>query len=695
MMGMRKEIGNMGNQKQRSKRQGWQRCVSALLALVMGVTMLVSQPVSTLAATDDGQPWVDHSIQDNVKGAQESALTDDFYWAVNRDWLSTAKIKPGESYTSEFSVVSEEVKKDAQNLLTDASLKGHDAQLIQTLYQDFMDWDARNQAGMKPLRATVKAINQISSMKELSDFICSSKDTPALISIQSGVSLKDSDWYVTCLDDEGFLLADAAEYANRTEVGDLYYKAMKKRAVTLLKRLGYSAKEAQQMFDRVIAFEGKLAKAAYTSEDLMDPGYVQRSCNEMNDRQVIRLTKNFPMKAYIKGMGYGKSKTFNISNPGYIKNADRLYTKKNLNSIKEYMLIRYLLGNIESLDKKAYDVAIETGNMITGSDGKKSYKEYGYLTVADILPDALQRVYLEQHNAVEKQKKILDLCEKIAGEYRRMLEENTWLSEATTAKAVEKLDALKINAVIPDALEDYSSLKLKGRSLYEDSERITDYYYEQDIARINQKVNKDIWDMNTLETNAFYDPRNNSINILLGILGGEFYQDDMSEEELYSGIGMIIGHEISHAFDPTGSQFDAKGNYANWWTDEDRAAFDARAQKLIDYFNNITAFDGKKVSGKNIQGEAIADLTSLQCMLRLAKEKKDFDYDQFFRHYASIWRYYSTVQDENYSMKQDPHPLAYLRVNAMVQQFEEFYQTYHVTSADRMYLAPEKRLAVW
>ena len=685
----------MGNQKQRSKRHCWQRCVSALLALVMVATMFVSQPVSTLAATDDGQPWVDHSIQENVKGAQESAPTDDFYWAVNRDWLSTAKIKPGESYTREFSVVSEEAKKDAQNLLTDASLKGHDAQLIQTLYQDFMDWDARNKAGMKPLRATVKAINQISSMKELSDFICSSKDTPALISIESGVSLKDSDWYVTCLDDEGFLLDDAAEYANRTELGDLYYKAMKKRAVTLLKRLGYSAKEARQMFDRVIAFEGKLAKAAYTSEDLMDPGYAKRSCNEMNDRQVIRLTKNFPMKAYIKGMGYGKSKTFNISNPGYIKKADSLYTKKNLNNIKEYMLIRYLLENIESLDKKAYDVAIETGNMLTGADGKKSYKEYGYLTVADILPDALQRVYLEQHNAVEKQKKILDLCEKIAGEYRRMLEENTWLSEATKAKAVEKLDALKLNAVIPDDLEDYSSLKLKGRSLYEDYERIADYYYEQDIARINQKVNKDIWDVNTLEANAFYDPQSNSINILLGMLGGEFYQDDMSEEELYSGIGMIIGHEISHAFDPTHSQFDAKGNYANWWTDEDRAAFDARAQKLIDYFNSITAFDGKKVSGKNVQGEAIADLTSLQCMLRLAKEKKDFDYDQFFRHYASIWRNYTTVQYESYRMKQDPHPLAYLRVNAMVQQFEEFYQTYHVTSGDQMYLAPEKRLAVW
>lgn len=685
----------MGGQKQILKKRSWQSCVSALLALVMVVTALVSQPVSTLAATDDGQPWVDHSIQENVKGAPERAPTDDFYWAVNRDWLINAKIKSGESYTSEFSVVSKEVKKDAQKLLTDVSLKGHDAELIQTLYQDFMDWDARNKAGVKPLRATVKAINQISSMRELSDFICSSKDTLALISIGNGVSIKDSDRYVTCLDDEGFLLDDAAEYADRTEVGDLYYKAMKKRAVTLLKRLGYPAKEARQMFDRVIAFEGKLAKAAYTSADLMDPGYAQRSCNEMSYRQTVKLTKNFPMEAYIKGRGYGSSKTFNIYNPAYIKNVDRLYTKKNLDNIKEYMLVGYVLDNIEFLDKKAFDVAIETGNMITGADGKKAYREYGYQTVANALPDALQRVYLEQNNAVEKQKKITDLCEKIAGEYRQMLEENTWLSEATKAKAVEKLDALKLNAVIPDDLEDYSGLKLKGRSLYEDYGRIINYYNEQDIARINQKVNKDAWDTSTLETNAFYDAMNNSINILLGILGGEFYRDDMTDEELYSGIGMIIGHEISHAFDPTGSQFDANGNYVDWWTDEDRAAFDARARKLIDYFNGITVYDGKKVSGKNVQGEAVADLTSMQCMLRIAKDQKDFDYDQFFRHYAAIWRCYATVQYENYRLKQNPHPLAYLRVNAMVQQFEEFYQTYNVKSDDNMYLAPEKRLAVW
>lgn len=685
----------MAHQNQTSKKRGWQRRVSALLAFVIVATTMLARPLPALAATNDGQPWVDYSIQDNVKDAAAGAITDDFYWAVNREWLNHATIKPGDSSTNEFSAVSEGVDERVQKLLTDASLKGHDVELIQTLYQDFMDWDTRNKAGMKPLRATVKAISRISSMEELSDFICRSKETPALISIGNTVSVKDADRYVTGLDDEGFLLEDAAEYTNRTELGDLYYKAMKKRAVTLLKRLGYSAKEARQMFDRVIAFEGKLAKAAYTSADMMDPAYAQRSCNEMNYGQVIKLTKNFPMKAYIKGMGYGKSKKFNISNPAYIKKVDSLYTKKNLNSIKEYMLVGYILENIEFLDKKAFDVAIETDNMITGATGRKAYQEYGYQTVAYALPDALQRLYLEQNNAVEKQKKIIDLCEKIAREYRRMLEENTWLSKATKAKAIEKLDAMKLNAVIPEQLKDYAGLELKGKSLFEDYKRIIRYYNECDIALINQKVNKDAWYTSTLETNAFYDAGNNSINILLGILGGEFYRDDMSEEELYSGIGMVIGHEISHAFDPTGSQFDAKGNYANWWTDEDRAAFDARARKLIDYFNRITAFDGKKVSGKNVQGEAIADLTSLQCMLRLAKEKKDFDYDQFFRHYASIWRSYTTAQYENYRLKQDEHPLAYLRVNAMVQQFEEFYQTYNVKSDARMYLAPEKRLSIW
>ena len=314
----------MAHQNQTSKKRGWQRRVSALLAFVIVATTMLARPLPALAATNDGQPWVDYSIQDNVKDAAAGAITDDFYWAVNREWLNHATIKPGDSSTNEFSAVSEGVDERVQKLLTDASLKGHDAELIQTLYQDFMDWDTRNKAGMKPLRATVKAISRISSMEELSDFICRSKETPALISIGNTVSVKDADRYVTGLDDEGFLLEDAAEYTNRTELGDLYYKAMKKRAVTLLKRLGYSAKEARQMFDRVIAFEGKLAKAAYTSADMMDPAYAQRSCNEMNYGQVIRLTKNFPMKAYIKGMGYGKSKKFNISNPAYIKKVDSL-----------------------------------------------------------------------------------------------------------------------------------------------------------------------------------------------------------------------------------------------------------------------------------------------------------------------------------------------------------------------------------
>ena len=134
----------MDNQNQTSKKRGWQRLVSALLAFVIVATTMVGQPFYALAATNDGQPWVDYSIQDNVEGAAEGALTDDFYWAVNREWLNNATIKPGDSYTNEFSTVSEEVDDSVQKLLTDASLKGHDAQLSQTLYQDFMDWDTRN-----------------------------------------------------------------------------------------------------------------------------------------------------------------------------------------------------------------------------------------------------------------------------------------------------------------------------------------------------------------------------------------------------------------------------------------------------------------------------------------------------------------------------------------------------------------------
>ena len=169
----------------------------------------------------------------------------------------------------------------------------------------------------------------------------------------------------------------------------------------------------------------------------------------------------------------------------------------------------------------------------------------------------------------------------------------------------------------------------------------------------------------------------------------------MSREDLFATVGDTIAHEISHAFDTTGCQFDEKGNFRNWWTDEDRKAFGQRADKLAAYYDGIEPFQDTFCIGAQIEGEAIADLVAMKILLRIANKEANFDYDKFFRNYARSWRTITTSRSEYYALSQDTHPLPYLRVNAVVQQFQEFYDTYGVRKGHGMYLAPEKRLEVW
>ena len=202
--------------------------------------------------------------------------------------------------------------------------------------------------------------------------------------------------------------------------------------------------------------------------------------------------------------------------------------------------------------------------------------------------------------------------------------------------------------------------------------------------------------MNLLLCNAFYSPTDNTINMIIGMMGEPFYSSDMSTEELYASIGAFwVGHEVSHAFDSNGAQFDAEGKLRDWWTTEDKAEFKRRISKMDDYLDGIVAFGDKHFIGTNIDTEMVADMTGLQCALRMASKVDDFDYDKFFTKYAQMNASLGLYSSELSLLMQDPHPLDYSRSNVPVQQFEEFYETYNVKEGDNMYLAPEDRLIIW
>lgn len=664
-------------------------------------TETVSEDAGALDADQDmsgGTPWVDSDLKDNITEGMEVSAKDDFYLYVNYEWLKNTDIPEGRGSANSFSDVSDITKSNALEVLKDDTLTGHDAELVQSYYNAILDWDARDKTGLTPIEGTVETIRSIDSMDKLSEFICdldAAMFVPTLINCGNTISYEDAESYIAYINNDGLLLSDPAEYSNRTEMGDRAYEAYLGLSKAMLTRLGYSEDEVTAMYEDVIAFETKIAEVSLTSADQMSPDIFDKINNVYTPDELDQFSETFPLKEFLDACDVGDSKSYIIFEPEVIKLINELYTEDNLETIKNSMLIHYVISVSTYLDSKSYDAYIEAKNIRNGSVGREADEQMAYDMVRGALTTPMDRAYLEHYDASEKKERVTGICNDVIDVYREMLQEEDWLSEETREKAIEKLDSITINAVYPEKWMDFSSMDLAGKSLYDCEKEISDYYLKENSSHTNGKVDHEIWNFDILEANAYYNPQDNSINIILGLLESPFYYDGMSDEELYGGLGAVIGHEISHAFDTNGAQFDKDGNYSMWWTEDDYAAFNERAARLIDYYNGMYTWEGQAVQGNNIQTEAIADMTGMKAMLRIAKSKDDFDYDKFFTSNATIWRRLNTRENEYYSVTQDPHPVHYLRANVTLQQFDEFLDTYGIVEGDGMYLAPEDRVLVW
>ena len=649
--------------------------------------------------TGGGVPWIDSDIKANITEGMNPTAKEDFHLYVNYDWLLSNDIQEGHKTYAAYNGVEEEVRANAQALFEDENLPGHTAELVRELYGECLDWDARNELGMEPIMDTVEMIRSAGDLDAISDII-SDPDGDVLLSVfldyDVDLGLSDASTYVANVKPASFLLKDAAEYEERTMTGDLRYKAGKEETAALLVKAGFGREEAEELFDMAVDFEAQLAEAALTSADQMAADYIEKINNVMSLQEFLSLSGNYPLEGYLHAEGLDRAKQYLVWEPEYVRRLGEIYTEDNLESIKAEMLVRYMMDTADLLDREAYGLSVEKDNTVSGATGQTTDEEYAYKVLTDKLPEVVSRAYVEKYDLAGTKQDIEDICHDIIGYYRQMLEGEDWLSDETRALALEKLDNIIVKAVYPDEWHDYSGLSLDGLNYMESVRAIKKFEKARKLEKIDQKADREEWMIpNILEVNAFYNPSDNSINIILGILGGEFYGDDMTDEEKYGGIGSVIGHEISHAFDTFGAQFDKDGNMASWWTDEDYAAFQERAAKLAAYYDNIAAFSGELVTGSQIQTEAIADMTGMKCLLSIAATYDDFDYAAFFEQYAKAWKLIITPEYEYYLLRQDTHPLQYLRTNVTLQQFDEFYDTYDIQPGDTMYLAGEDRILVW
>lgn len=645
-----------------------------------------------------GKPWADTDLKSNIRNGLVTSPRDDFHLYANYDWLQASTIPEGYQAVSPFGSVQTQTTRRAEELLSDTSLSGHDAGLVQSLYNAILDWNTRDALGIEPIRPTVADIESISSMDGLCEFVCDperSYRVPVFLSIRNQTDYTDSTHYITTIVHDPFTLGDAAEYVNRTDQGRRYYEAYKTAAKRFLTRLGYSEEEAEAKYEAMIDFETKLAEVSLTDDDKLDADVYEEYMNYYSPKKMKKLAKNFPLTRFLISFGFADAKKFMVLEPKELKRLDELFIEDNLESIKAYMLIGYVFQMCMMLDGESYQTVVDLMNEIQGTTGRQSDKKVAFDTVRTVLTTPMDRAYLSKYDASKLKTDVTKICESIIASYRNMIKNETWLSAETKKAAMEKLDNMNIRAVYPSKWRDYSSLDLTGKNYPECIRAIDDYDIQYERTLTNGTVDRELWDADILEANAYYSQMTNSISIIYGVLGDVFYNENMTDEQMYGGIGMIIAHEISHAFDTTGARFDKDGNYNIWWKDADYDAFLDRADKLVAYYDGIIAMDNVPINGANIQSEAIADMAGLKAVLLLAEDNPDFDYAAFFEQYAHIWRRLDIIESEINLIMNDEHPLGYLRTNVTLQQFDKFYEVFDVKEGDGMYLAPENRINVW
>ncbi len=688
------------------------RIIASVLAAVMvllagcSATVVVNRngeagQTEAVAKAKGGRPWIDSAIKTNVTRDMKTDPREDFHLYANKDWILETEIPEGYSAWSDMETRSIDVKKQCMDLLKDESIEGHDADIIRTYNKLLLDWDARNKLGISEIEDTYNKLNAIESLDDVNDLFEDKESVNELytfFNLGVATGYNDPDHFEVLIAEPRLLLDDSAEYRNRSEYGDMYYDYRKDTIVYMAGRMGTPAHEAAKCFDDAIAFETRLAEQIATTEETKREDYIAKTNNEMPLDELTGHCKNFPMGKILDISGYGYDGPYRVTNPAYLDHLDELYTDENIEGIKSCLIARYLLSYARVADRDAYDFLNEAGNRIFGMTGTIPDDEMAYNAVSTTLPASMQKVYIAKYGSEEDKQKMEDMCRMVIDNYREMLRENDWASDAVKEYAIKKLDNMIIHAAYPDKFRDTSMLDIDGCTLIEAERRLKKYELEFNKSLIGKKVDNEMWaeGFDILSCNAFYEPTQNSVNMVIGMMGEPFYSSDMSTEELYASIGAFwVGHEISHAFDSNGSQFDENGKLKNWWPEEDRAEFNRRVKKMDKYLDGIVAFGNEHFIGSSIDTEMIADMTGVQCALRMAADVEGFDYDKFFKKYAQMNANLRVYSNELFVLKQDEHPLDYSRTNVPVQQFEEFYETYGVKEGDNMYLAPEDRLVIW
>ena len=632
---------------------------------------------------------------------KNATVASNFYQAVNKDWLLKAKIPADSPSIDNFYTLGEDIKgklkKDIKNLgegKETSDITGM-SEFI-TFYKAASNYKQREKDGLEPLKPYLKEIEDIKDVNDLASKSASltDKGIPLPFGYDVGTNAENTSQKQIQLSPPSILLPDVSIYKDEASKKQ-YLTPIETATQKALEMLGYSEKNSKRIVKEALEFDEIIAKYSLSSEEMSESKNLvhPKTAEEIND-----YSGSFKLYDVIKGIMGRDLDTINVPNTKYFENYSKIVNQDNFSKIKSWILVQEAMAASNSLTED-YRLNFASISMaIMGTQKPISKEDTVYEMSVNLFSDVMSVYYGRKYFGEEAKTDVTGMIDKIKNVYRGRLQQNDWLTEGTRNKAIEKLDKMKVFVGYQeDVNPGTKELHLDpNKSFFELSEDIAQFGKRYTIDHFDDPIDKNKWSGSAFDINAYYNPESNSINFPAGILQAPFYDKNQSTEKNYGGIGVVIGHEITHAFDSNGADYDENGDMHNWWTKADTKAFDKRIKAFEDQWNGLEIY-GTKVNGKLTVTENVADAGGLSSTLQVLKtDMTKPNLKDYFENYADIWKQKASLQYNKYTMVQDVHAPNELRVNQQLKNLPEFYETYpQIKEGDAMYLAPSKRISLW
>jgi len=661
-------------------------------------------PVMMLAACQPKEtkaPALDPTDMDLTVAPGEN-----FFQYANGGWMEKNPLKPEYARFGSFDVLREQNVENLNALFSEMTQMNPEAgtveQKIVDLYKQGLDSTRLNAEGAAPLKKYLDELYAVADKKALAAHLGKMNLVGEGGFFGGGVDadLMDSKTQVFYLGQGGLGMGDRDYYVDPANA------ELRKGYEAMLAKLFALAglDNAEQRAANAAGIEDKLAQFSWTSVQNRD---MEKIYNPMSTAQIDKAYAGFDFKAFREAMGIPEMDKVIVEQPSFFQGFSKLFKESKLEVLKDYLAAHLISGAASCLSDDFYAANFDFfSTQMSGITEQKPRWKRAMSVPNSILGEAVGQMYVAKYFPESSKQKMLDLVKNLQISLGQHIDSLDWMSDATKAKAQEKLAAFTVKIGYPDEWKDYSTLNVDpALSYYENLLAANAWYVADNLSKLGQPTDPTEWHMTPQTVNAYYNPTTNEICFPAGILQPPFFNPDADDAVNYGAIGVVIGHEMTHGFDDQGSLFDKDGNMNNWWTAEDRAAFVAKTHVLVDQFNEVEIVPGLMANGELTLGENIADhggvsvaWTALHNALgdKVPAPIDGFTAEQrFFLGYARVWAQNITDEEKARLTKLDVHSLGNNRVNVTLRNFDQFFEAFGIQEGEAMWRPESERVHIW